>query len=157
MQCGDNYKIFIPCWKDVDKTTFYIIQIEIGDISWTVSRRYSEFAKLHQVLVADHGVTTDILPPKKIIGNRDEQFIEERRNSLEGYLCTVVRFLQKAMPRELSTFLNFHKFDVSFIVKNLAVKFYQSGEIILSKFKNYTFTPLEVRYINATGVASNRK
>lgn len=145
-QAGDNYKISIPNWKSIDKNTFYVIKIDIGDMIWTVTRRYSEFAKLHQTLVADHGVFGDILPPKKVIGNKDEQFIEKRRLALDEYLQNIVRFLQKTMPKELALFLNFYQFDVTYIVKNLAVKFYPFGEISLSKTRSYKLSTLEVSF-----------
>lgn len=144
IQTGDNYKISIPYWKSIDKNTFYVIKIDIGDVSWTVTRRYSEFAKLHQTLVADHGVFGDILPPKKVIGNKDEQFIEKRRLALDQYLSNIVRFLQKTMPKDLALFLNFYQFDISYIVKTLAVKFYPFGEISLSKTKSYKLSTIEV-------------
>lgn len=46
--------------------TFYDIQITIGNISWTVRRRYKEFVELHNKLVTGRSIGRDLLPPKKV-------------------------------------------------------------------------------------------
>lgn len=49
---------------------------------WNVSHRYSDFAQLHAALKV--GVTTlPTLPPKKVFGNTDRDFINERRVALQ--------------------------------------------------------------------------
>lgn len=53
----------------------------------TVSRRYSDFKWLHDILCQQYpGMFIPPLPPKKLFGNFDEAFVEERRVDLERFL-----------------------------------------------------------------------
>lgn len=131
-----------------DNVTFYQVCVRVGGVSWTVSHRYRDFLELHERLVADHGVSKDQLPPKKIIRNKDPVFIEKRRKGLEEYLIYVVNFLQRALPRELASFLDFHKYDIIFLLQNMALQFYTEGDQYLQMSKNFAFTPLQVPFIN---------
>lgn len=126
----------------------YHIAVEVGSVSWKVSHRYKNFVDLHEKLVADHGVAKDLLPPKKVIGNRDPVFVEKRRSALEVYLASVLTFLQQTMPRELALFLDFHKYDVLFILQELAVTFFEGGDEYLRMSKDYEFSPLQLHAIS---------
>lgn len=139
--------ITIPSAEKNDSVIVYMIKVRVGSISWTVLHRYNDFVDLHDKLVSDHGVAKDILPPKKVIGNRDPAFIEKRRGSLEVYLTSVVNFLQRAMPRELALFLDFHLYDILFLLQNLAMHFFVAGDSLLQMSKSYTFTPFQVHWI----------
>jgi len=92
-------EITIPNVENNENISIYIIMVRVGSISWTVPHRYNDFVELHEKLSSDHGLAKDILPPKKVIGNRDPAFIEKRRGALEVYLTSVVSFLQRTMPR----------------------------------------------------------
>lgn len=67
--------------------------IRVGDDSgreWTVCRRYKHFEVLHRQL---RGVPTyrSKLPPKRIfIHSQNEDFVEERRHNLDGYIQEVL-------------------------------------------------------------------
>ncbi|KAJ1521684.1 hypothetical protein ONE63_003327 [Megalurothrips usitatus] len=126
----------------------YHITVEVGLVSWRVTHRYKDFADLHEKLVADHGVTKDLLPPKKVLGNRDPVFVEKRRSALEVYLESVLTFLRQTMPRELAMFLDFHKYDVLFILQELAVTFFVGGDDYLRTSRDYDFTPLQLHAIS---------
>lgn len=139
--------VTIPNVEKNDNVVVYMIKVRVGVISWTVLHRYSDFLDLHEKLVSDHGVAKDILPPKKVIGNRDPAFIEKRRGSLEAYLASVVNFLQRAMPRELALFLDFHLYDIQFLLQNLAMNFFIAGDSLLQMSKSYSFTPFQVHWI----------
>lgn len=125
-----------------DRVTYYIIKVNVGDITWSVRKRYKEFLQLHQKLVNEHTVTKDILPGKKMIGNKEPSFIERRRVGLEIYLQTVLSFLQKSMPEELFDFLEFNKYDVILIVKKLAADFLQNGDSHLLNDNGFNFNVL---------------
>lgn len=82
----NKFEVAIPLVEMVDKVNHYNIEIHLGECIWTVSHRYSEFADLHELLITHHGLARDLLPPKKIIGNKDPSFVEQRRKDLELYL-----------------------------------------------------------------------
>lgn len=66
--------------------TDYVIVVSIGEVNWKVKHRYKDFQGLHQHLTANHGIAKHLLPPKKILGNKDPTFVERRRNDLQAYL-----------------------------------------------------------------------
>lgn len=86
----------------------------------------------------------DILPPKKLIGNKNEVFVEKRRLGLEIYLNAVYNYLKKAMPRELALFLDLHVYDIFFLLQNMALQFFTEGDVLLQSSKSYTFNPVQV-------------
>lgn len=55
---------------------------------WRVSRRYNEFVQLNGALSVS-GIDLP-LPPKRIIGNMDTDFIAQRQIGLQNYLNTVL-------------------------------------------------------------------
>jgi hypothetical protein len=60
---------------------------------WEGDRRFSEFFKLLEKLKdAWPGIPIPQLPPKKAIGNKDVQFINERRFYLERFLKKISAF-----------------------------------------------------------------
>lgn len=91
----------IETTEQSDGVTLYVITISVGTVKWTVKQRYNAFAELHDKLVSNHGLARDLLPPKKIIGNKDPAFIEKRRIDLQLYLqarvflCIVRRKLKR--------------------------------------------------------------
>jgi len=127
---------------DADRVTYYYITVNVGGVTWSVRKRYKEFLELHKKLVNEHTITKDILPGKKIIGNKEPDFIDRRRVGLEIYLQTVLSFLQKSMPDELFDFLEFDKYDVILIVKKLAADFYQNGDTYLLNDNGFNFNVL---------------
>ena len=66
--------------------TKYEIKVTVGSVEWSVHHRYKDFEALHQLLSSNHGMPKHLLPPKKLIGNKDPAFIEKRRLELETYL-----------------------------------------------------------------------
>ncbi|XP_069680393.1 nischarin-like [Periplaneta americana] len=140
--------ITIPNVQKNDNVTVYLIMVRVGNVSWTVHHRYNDFVELHEKLVSDHGVAKDILPPKKVIGNRDPAFIEKRRGALEVYIASVVNFLQRTIPRELALFLDFHLYDILFLLQNLAMQFFLDGDTLLQISKSYTFNPFQLHAIS---------
>ena len=137
--------ITIPTVESTDGVTYYVIEVRVADkISWNLKHRYSEFAELHDVLVSEHCVDKDILPPKKLIGNKSEAFIEKRRIGLEEYINAVYYYLKKTIPREFALFLHLHLYDIFFILQNMALEFSAQGDSILESSKSYTFTPIQV-------------
>lgn len=111
--------------------------------SSSLCSRYNDFAELHEKLVSEHCVEKDILPPKKLIGNKCEAFVEKRRQSLEIYLNAVYNYLKKAMPRELAVFLDLHVYDIYFLLQSMALEFFTNGNTLLQS-SSYKFNPVQV-------------
>lgn len=83
----------IPSTEQVEGVTLYNVILKVGPVEWSVKQRYNAFSELHDKLVSNHGVARDLLPPKKIIGNKDPAFIEKRRVDLELYLQVCIACL----------------------------------------------------------------
>ncbi|XP_031846924.1 nischarin [Nomia melanderi] len=144
----ENVQIKIPSTDTVDGVTYYCIEVGIASVKWTVKHRYNDFAELHDKLVTEHCVEKDILPPKKLIGNKCEAFVEKRRLSLEVYLSIVYNYLKKAMPRELAVFLDLHVYDIFFLLQSMALEFFTEGDNLLQKSKTYKFNPIQLYAIS---------
>uniref|UniRef100_A0A5S6R3P4 PX domain-containing protein n=1 Tax=Trichuris muris TaxID=70415 RepID=A0A5S6R3P4_TRIMR len=106
--------------------TFYTIAVSVGKYEWTVDRRYSDFDAFHRARQKDKAAPA--LPPKRLIGNQDCEFLNNRRRNLEAYLRAVFKAdcLQQrkvglsSLPRQLALFLDFHLYEVHAIVEHLA-------------------------------------
>lgn len=105
--------ITIPNVDLIDGTAFYNIHVHcFHNIEWTVQRRYRDFHDLNLNLV-NYSISKELLPGKKVIGNTNAKFIEQRREDLQKYLQTVGFMLQKTMPQEFVNFLDFQKYFCS--------------------------------------------
>ncbi|XP_050314481.1 nischarin [Anthonomus grandis grandis] len=140
--------IEIPLTEEYTNITYYIIQVTVGEIKWKVKHRYNDFYTLHNKLVIDHGVSKDILPSKKVIGNKTNQFIEMRKKGLEEYLQRILVFLKRTMPKTFVHFLDFHLYDIYFLLQDLSLKCFAESDFVLSSTKSLNFTPLEFHAIS---------
>ncbi|PVU95453.1 hypothetical protein BB561_001811 [Smittium simulii] len=85
-------------------TNTYVTQVEIptysivneGIISYggniTVKKRYTEFVKLRNILCYRYSIfkkTIPTLPPKRVIGNFDEKFLQVRKRELQDFITYV--------------------------------------------------------------------
>ncbi|XP_054640211.1 PX domain-containing protein kinase-like protein isoform X2 [Dunckerocampus dactyliophorus] len=91
----------IEASQNLQSHTEYIIRVQRGvssENSWQVVRRYSDFDALNNSLMVC-GVSLP-LPPKKLIGNRDREFIAERQRGLQAYLDAITQhpLLCSALP-----------------------------------------------------------
>ncbi|CAD6193516.1 unnamed protein product [Caenorhabditis auriculariae] len=84
-QMDANFNAKVLNYKIVDdgKYALYRIQITVDTYTWTVERRYSDFDAFDSVRFSDR--KKSFLPPKKRLGNLDNEFLEERRLELEKY------------------------------------------------------------------------
>ena len=78
------------------------------------------------VSVVEAGVSRELLPEKKLLGSRDPSFIMKRRRDLESYLLSVFNFLQCSIPVALSEFLLFNRYDINFLLNEMAAKRYDA-------------------------------
>lgn len=102
-----------------------------------VRHRYSDFYDLNEKLHKEIAITKDLLPGKKVLKNN--KFLGQRQLDLEKYLQTVGQLCKLQIPTDLVEFLDFHKYDVVFLLQKLALDL---GEVKLSN--TWTFTILEV-------------
>ncbi|XP_022121149.2 nischarin [Pieris rapae] len=131
-----------------DNVTYYKIIVKVGFVQWDVWHRYSDFVELHDKLVRDYGIERDLLPPKKVIRNKTPKFIEHRREGLYEYLKNIFIFLNLTMPSEFAHFLDFHLYDIFFLLQDLAKKLFLEGDKMLQNEKSHKFTPLELHAIS---------
>lgn len=137
--------ITIPAVDIIDSISFYQIKITcFHNIEWTVLRRYRDFHELHEKLL-NYSISRDLLPKKKVIGNLSAKFIEQRRDDLQKYLQTIAHMMQKHMPVELVQFLDFHKYDVIFVLQHLALDIFTNGDRYLMEHDGkWSFSIIEV-------------
>ncbi|XP_041784192.1 nischarin-like isoform X2 [Anopheles merus] len=140
--------ISIPRIITVDSVNYYEILVKCGQVMWTVNHRYRDFAELHDQLVSERGVSKDKLPPKKVLGNKSPTFLKKRQEALEQYLREMLIFLKVTMPREFVEFLDFHRYDIIFLVQHLASSLFLRGDAFLAKSKKYGFSVLELHAIS---------
>ncbi|XP_012341748.1 PX domain-containing protein kinase-like protein isoform X2 [Apis florea] len=77
--------------RTIDGHTEYVIKTQRGPFPekfWRVSRRYNDFVQLNSALSIS-GIDL-ALPPKKIIGNMEPDFIAQRQIALQNYLNNIL-------------------------------------------------------------------
>ncbi|KAK9497108.1 hypothetical protein O3M35_004485 [Rhynocoris fuscipes] len=86
-----NYIAVIISSETTQGHTEYVIKVKrdlLSERQWLVHRRYNDFLSLHHsLLVANINLP---LPPKKIIGNMNRNFIAERQTALQNYLDLIL-------------------------------------------------------------------
>lgn len=95
----DKHQVSVMEGYSGDPTAFEVADPIVGShVSYTVkgydnegtfegARRYNDFFKLrHSLLSRMPGVYVPPVPPKKMIGNKNEQFLEERKYFLQRFL-----------------------------------------------------------------------
>ena len=87
-----------------------------GHIKYTVSgvdsdgpfeetRRFSEFYALREALASRWpGVYIPAIPEKKMMGNKDDKFVEERRALLERFMKEIAKFDHLTQSKEFRVF-----------------------------------------------------
>jgi nischarin len=144
----EKTEILIPSYETIENVEFYKIVVKCWyEKEWHVIRRYRDFFEIHETLKREAALLID-LPGKKMIKNRE--FIEKRREQLEKYLRSCMRTLQHSTPLELVEFLDFHKYDVVFLLQKLAQKLSQQQSTTSRSENKQTFTILEVRCSSKT-------
>jgi len=86
-----NFNIASTCpvfdRKENKEFTAYVIDVTLGEINYTLLKRYSQFDELHAALKkAYKGVDLPLLPKKRWFGNTDPSFVQKRCRKLQLYL-----------------------------------------------------------------------
>ncbi|CAI2351155.1 unnamed protein product [Caenorhabditis sp. 36 PRJEB53466] len=116
MDANFNAKILNFRMVDEGKYTVYRIQLTVDTYTWTIERRYSDFDAYDVQRFTDR--KKSFLPPKKRLGNKDLEFIEERRMELEKYVRALLElevWYQKqknvhSLPLLSAKFFDFHQY-----------------------------------------------
>uniref|UniRef100_A0A8C2GC83 Nischarin n=1 Tax=Cyprinus carpio TaxID=7962 RepID=A0A8C2GC83_CYPCA len=128
----------------VESYTVYIIEVNVGDHSWTVKHRYSDFHELHEKLTVEKKIDKHLLPPKKIIGKNSKSLVEKRQKELEVYLQTLLNRFPVSTPKVLSNFLLFHLYEINGIAAALAEELFHKGEQLLAAGEVFLLRPLQL-------------
>lgn len=98
------------------------------------------------MLLLCSGIPRDnvVLPPKKLIGNKDPEFVEQRRAQLDIYLTNVLQLLGRNPPDDLAQFFNLHEYEIMFMLKKLAVDIFEKGDQILCSGTPFILSPYQV-------------
>lgn len=152
MSCYFKYnqetEISIPKFNETNSIVFYNIHVKIHDVEWTIDRRYKDFDQLNDKLVEENSISKKLIPPKKVIGNKNPEFLEKRRQELEKYVQDLLALFRVTMPRSLAEFLDFNKYDIIYLLQDLAKYFNECGDSLLTVTKEYNFSALELYAIS---------
>ena len=101
-----GFQVSIESTLDYEDFILYVIRVSYKFASWTVRRRYKEFAELHASIAKLYSGPQYVFafPGKKLLGNFRNKFIQKRQKKLEEYLRNAMGNLQ-AIPKELAYFL----------------------------------------------------
>ncbi|XP_054906118.1 PX domain-containing protein kinase-like protein isoform X1 [Poeciliopsis prolifica] len=105
----------IEASQNLQSHTEYIIRVQRGvssDNSWQVIRRYSDFDILNSSLMVC-GISLP-LPPKKLIGNMDREFIAERQRGLQAYLDSITQHPQICTSLFVKKFLDPNNYSANY-------------------------------------------
>ncbi|KAG8193336.1 hypothetical protein JTE90_022966 [Oedothorax gibbosus] len=133
--------------EEQENFTSYIIEFSVPPTKWTLSRRYKQFAELHEKMTKQFAVNKSLLPPKKLLGNRSEKFILQRQKELEIYLQTLV-YMFSQLPEPLALFLELPKYEIRYITAALSEMLFTEGDSIIRNGKPFTFTALQLNAIS---------
>ncbi|CAI7990456.1 Sorting nexin-29 [Geodia barretti] len=88
----------------------YQVFVRIRDQEWNVYRRYAEFREFHkQLQQCIPEIASFHFPPKRALGNKSAQLVEERRQKLQDYLRVVMRLCTE--PRVVQGKRRRHQLD----------------------------------------------
>lgn len=93
--------------QNIHGHTEYVLRVQRGpspDKSWQIYKRYNDFVSLHQVLMTS-GLHLP-MPPKKILGNMNREFIAERKTALQRYLNVILQNRYLALTVAVKKFLD---------------------------------------------------
>ncbi|XP_066532718.1 sorting nexin-14 isoform X2 [Hoplias malabaricus] len=122
---------FVDFYEDEvkkERIPVFCIDVERHDLlhvgqemeSWSIYRRYLEFYVLESKLTEFHGSFPDAqLPSKRIIGPKNYEFLNSKREEFEEYLQNLLRHPELSNSQLLADFLSPHSTETQFIDKML--------------------------------------
>uniref|UniRef100_A0AAQ5Y9F8 PX domain-containing protein kinase-like protein n=1 Tax=Amphiprion ocellaris TaxID=80972 RepID=A0AAQ5Y9F8_AMPOC len=115
----------IEASQNLQSHTEYIIRVQRGvssDNSWQVIRRYSDFDVLNSSLMVC-GISLP-LPPKKLIGNMDREFIAERQRGLQTYLDSITQHPLLCSSLTVKKFLDPNNYSANYTGWRIRKKYF---------------------------------
>ncbi|KAF8769944.1 PX domain-containing protein kinase-like protein like [Argiope bruennichi] len=109
----------IEAAENVQGHTVYIMKVQRGssDVSWQVTRRYSDFDALNNMLQISN---IDIpLPPKKMFGKLEREFVAERQQALQVYINFVLSHPFLCSSVHVKKFLDPINYSFNFVETSL--------------------------------------
>lgn len=86
--------------------TVYMIKVTgLDGTVWTINRRYRQIHALHDQLRGVHGSAMPEIPGKRVFGNMNPAFIQEREAGLQRYFVELVRLEQDVRSPAFAQFL----------------------------------------------------
>ncbi|GMT24149.1 hypothetical protein PFISCL1PPCAC_15446, partial [Pristionchus fissidentatus] len=155
----DSFSVQITDHRIVQDGSYvlYTLRITIEPYTWTIERRYSDFAQLDKIRFTDK--KKSFLPKKKTIGNLDSEFIADRKIELDKYMKSFIELeiwyqRQKnlhSLPLLIAQFLDMHQYEIHSIVDDLSLRLGKVGEGWIDGSrkcpKYFEFTPIEMHAI----------
>ncbi|XP_054617517.1 sorting nexin-14-like [Dunckerocampus dactyliophorus] len=87
---------------------------------WSVYRRYMEFYVLESKLTEFHGTFAEAqLPPKRILGPKNHDFLASKREEFEEYLQRLLQYTELSNSQLLADFLSPHSVESQFVDRML--------------------------------------
>jgi hypothetical protein len=94
---------------EIEGHTLYTIAVQWdADSYWTVSKRFSDIDALHN-LVAQKVANLPQLPPKKLLFNRDPEFVNKRKNDIQQYLNELFKIEHITIFPEVQAFFKLNE------------------------------------------------
>ncbi|XP_014826771.1 PREDICTED: sorting nexin-14-like isoform X3 [Poecilia mexicana] len=145
-----------------EKVPVFVIDVKRNDRrdaghdpeSWTVCRRYLEFYVLESKLTEFHGTFTDVqLPSKRLIGPKNYEFLESKREEFEEYLQRLLLLPELSNSQLLADFLSPFSLESQFLDKMLPDvnlgKIFKSVPGKLMKEKGQNLEPFIQSFFNS--------
>ncbi|KAJ5622832.1 hypothetical protein N7490_011437 [Penicillium lividum] len=99
--------------EDGREFAMYVIEVQrnageqMPAASWAVPRRYSEFHELHQKLRMNYPSVRHLeFPRRRVVMKLQKEFLQKRRQALEGYLEKLLHLPEVCRSRDLRAFLS---------------------------------------------------
>ncbi|XP_077366075.1 sorting nexin-14-like isoform X2 [Festucalex cinctus] len=145
-----------------EKVPVFCIDVERNDRKevghdperWCVYRRYLEFYVLESKLTEFHGAFADTqLPPKRILGPKNHEFLTSKREDFEDYLQKLLRYPELSNSQLLADFLSPHSVGSQFADRMLPDvnlgKIFKSVPGKLMKEKGQNLEPFIQSFFNS--------
>ncbi|XP_053393801.1 serine/threonine-protein kinase Sgk3-like isoform X2 [Mercenaria mercenaria] len=93
-------------WEKEKKFVVYKVVVNSGTKSWFIFRRYNEFHTLFEKVKRICPEANLRLPGKKIFGNLDPEFIQQRREGLDEFIKKLIQHPRLSQNPEVKSFLS---------------------------------------------------